>query len=220
MAGGERVAAISEGRRSDVRLPADVTVVEAGRRNSRAVVHEDVGGRRWRVSVDSFFQSRLAAAELLSAAVDDAVGDALGPRGRPIDAYAGVGLLGGLVAERRDARLVSIEQRRGAVADASVNLADLPAKVVSAEVARPRPTAGDAVDVVIADPARTGLGRPGVAALSAAGAPRLVLVSCDPASLACDATLLAAAGYALTRWQVVDLFPHTAHIEVVARFDR
>ena len=87
-------------------------------------------------------------------------------------------------------------------------------------MARWRPTDGDAVDVVIADPARTGLGRPGVAALSATGAPRLVLVSCDPASLARDATLLAAAGYALSRWQVVDLFPHTAHIEVVARFDR
>jgi tRNA/tmRNA/rRNA uracil-C5-methylase (TrmA/RlmC/RlmD family) len=220
VAGGERVAAIAGGRSHDVRLPADVTVVDAGRRNARAVVHEDVGGRRWRISVDSFFQSGPAAAELLSDAVDEAVGDALGAGGRLIDAYAGVGLLGGLLACRRSAQLVSVEQHRGAVADASINLADLDAKVVSAEVARWRPSTGEPVDVVVADPPRTGLGRPGVAALSAAGAPRLVLVSCDPASLARDATLLGGAGYALTRWQVVDLFPHTAHIEVVARFDR
>jgi 23S rRNA (uracil1939-C5)-methyltransferase len=48
----------------------------------------------------------------------------------------------------------------------------------------------------------------------------LVLVSCDPASLARDAALLDVAGYHLARWQVVDLFPQTAHVEVVARFDR
>ena len=220
LAGGERVAAISGGRRADVQVPAGVVVVEAGRRGQRAAVHEDVGGRRWRISLDSFFQSGPAAAEVLSAAVDDAVGDALGPGGLLVDAYAGVGLLGGLVAGRRSARLVCIEQHRSAVADAVANLADLDASVVRTAVARWRPPPADAVDVVVADPARPGLGRPGVTALSAAGAPRLVLVSCDPASLARDAALLHAAGYRLSRCQVLDLFPQTAHVEVVARFDR
>ena len=220
VAGGERVAAISGGRRGDVQVPGDVVVVEAGRRGQRAAVHEDVGGRRWRISADSFFQSGPAAAELLAAAVDDAVGDGLGAGGLLVDAYAGVGLLGGLVAAGRRARLISIEQHRSAVGDATVNLADLDARIVAGAVDRWQPPRGDTVDVVVADPARPGLGRPGVAALAAAGARRLVLVSCDPASLARDATLLQAAGYRLARCQVVDLFPHTAHVEVVARFDR
>jgi 23S rRNA (uracil1939-C5)-methyltransferase len=46
------------------------------------------------------------------------------------------------------------------------------------------------------------------------------LVSCDPASLARDTRLLADAGYDLVHAGLVDLFPHTSHLEVVARFDR
>jgi 23S rRNA (uracil1939-C5)-methyltransferase len=47
-----------------------------------------------------------------------------------------------------------------------------------------------------------------------------VLISCDPASLARDAKLLARAGYVHDRSEVVDTFPHTTHIEVVSRFIR
>ena len=46
----------------------------------------------------------------------------------------------------------------------------------------------------------------------------LVLVSCDPASLARDTTLLAAAGYRHDGTEVLDLFPHTHHVETVTRF--
>ena len=76
------------------------------------------------------------------------------------------------------------------------------------------------VDVVLADPARSGLGKPGVNALVRTGAPVLVLVSCDPASLGRDAKLLGDAGYRHDRSAVVDTFPHTTHVEVVTRFVR
>jgi tRNA/tmRNA/rRNA uracil-C5-methylase (TrmA/RlmC/RlmD family) len=48
----------------------------------------------------------------------------------------------------------------------------------------------------------------------------VVLVSCDPAALGRDAKLLGQAGYELVSCQLVDLFPHTSHVEVVSRFDR
>ena len=51
-------------------------------------------------------------------------------------------------------------------------------------------------------------------------AARLALVSCDPAALGRDAKLLAEAGYRLSGATLVDLFPHTSHVEVVSRFDR
>ena len=107
--------------------------------------------------------------------------------------------------------------QESAVADARINLADLDARIVAAEVARWRP---QAADVVVADPSRSGLGRPGVGAITATGAPRLVLVSCDPASLARDTVLLRAAGYHLVSVALVDAFPHTFHTETVSRFDR
>ena len=56
--------------------------------------------------------------------------------------------------------------------------------------------------------------------MAAAGAPRVVLVSCDPASLARDTVLLAGSGYRLTSVALVDAFPHTFHTETVSRFDR
>lgn len=195
-------------------LPPDVVVVGP---SQHAWVHEHVAGSRWRVSARSFFQSGPAAAEALVASVDRAVGDALEPGQLLIDAYAGVGLLGGVVARRRHARLLAVEAHPEAVVDARHNLRDLDATVVSGQVGQ---WAAQPADVVIADPARPGLGRPGVAALTATGARRLVLASCDPASLARDVVLLDQAGYRLRDLVILDLFPGTVHTETVARFDR
>ena len=52
------------------------------------------------------------------------------------------------------------------------------------------------------------------------GARRIVYVSCNPTTLAGNAPILAEGGYTLTRLRPFDLFPHTPHVECVARFDR
>jgi 23S rRNA (uracil1939-C5)-methyltransferase len=141
-----------------------------------------------------------------------------------VDLCCGVGLFSGGLAAGLDAldvgpwSIVGVERHRPAVVDARHNLADLPqAKVIRASLEGWRPMPAD---VVVADPARSGLGREGVAAVAATGTPLLVLVSCDPAALGRDAGLLAAAGYRLDACTLVDLFPHTSHIEVVSRFVR
>ncbi len=212
-AGGERLAVLQRAGTEAPTVPPDVRVVGP---RANAFIHETVAGRTWRVSARVFFQAGPAAADAIVATVDAALGDAVGSGGTLVDAYAGVGILGGVAADRRRARLVAVEQHRGAADDARVNLAGVDATVVTSEVGRWTPTAADAV---IADPARPGIGRPGVATLTATGAPRLVLVSCDPASLGRDTALLAAAGYRLKTVQLVDAFAHTTHVEVVARFD-
>jgi 23S rRNA (uracil1939-C5)-methyltransferase len=176
-----------------------------------------VAGRRFRISPGSFFQAGPAVAEALAGAVSEAVGDALAEGGLLVDAYAWVGLFASVLGAERRARVVAVESDASAVADARVNLADVDATVVASEVGRWRSRPADAV---VADPARSGLGRPGVAALAATGAGRLVLVSCDPASLARDTVLLRDAGYMLAAVQLVDAFPHTFHVETVSRFDR
>ncbi|MEA2702470.1 MAG: hypothetical protein QOD63_415 [Actinomycetota bacterium] len=221
VASGERLVQVrAAGSAAGVRVPVGVTVVAQGDGRA-AFVHEEVAGRRFRVSAASFFQPGPMAAEALVAAVSDAVGDSLPAGGHLVDAYAGVGLFASALGATRRARVTAVESDRAAVADARVNLSGLDARVVRSEVGRWRPGGkGGRVDVVVADPSRPGLGRPGVAALAALDAPRLVLVSCDPASLARDATLLAAAGYGLSSVALVDAFPHTFHVETVARFDR
>ena len=197
-------------------VPSDVLVASADDRQrvKRAAVTEEVAGRRWRVSAESFFQSGPAAAELLVATVRAAVGPQAGV---VVDAYAGVGLLGGSLPGVH--RLVAVEQHASSVRDARHNLRDLPAEVVQAEVATWEASPVGPVDVVVADPARPGLGPSAAASLARVGAGRLVLVSCDPASLARDVRLLDGLGYSLASVQVLDLFPHTFHVEAVARFD-
>ncbi|MBW3575575.1 MAG: TRAM domain-containing protein [Actinobacteria bacterium] len=218
VASGERLVR-TDADPAAVVVPDDVAVVAKGR---RAFLHEEVAGRWFRISADSFFQPGPVAAEALVNAVSAAVGDALPPAGHLLDAYAGVGLFASVLGSRRHAvRVTAIESHRAAAADARKNLADLDARVVVGEVGRWRRGQGELpVDVVVADPSRPGLGRPGVAALAAAGAARLVLVSCDPASLARDSRLLAGSGFELSTLALVDAFPHTFHVETVARFDR
>lgn len=181
-----------------------------------AYITETVAGVKLRVSTASFFQSGPAAAELLVAAVRRSAPE-LARAGTVLDAYAGVGLFAAAAA-RPEALVITVENSKSAVADCRVNLKGRPASVELSEFGRWTPPADVSVDVVIADPARTGLGKPGVATLVAIAAPVVVLVSCDPVALARDAQLLRSRGYTHDGTEVLDLFPHTHHVESVTRF--
>jgi 23S rRNA (uracil1939-C5)-methyltransferase len=186
----------------------------------RAWLTERVAGHDLRVSAGSFFQSGAEAAELLVAAVKRSAPELVGAQ-HAVDAYGGVGLFA--VAAMDGARHVTvIESSKSACLDAEHNLAGRSASVVRADVSGWTPPAVGGptppVDVIVADPARPGLGKAGVAALAAAGARVVVLVSCDPVSLARDVSLLADAGYVPERVEVLDLFPNTHHVETVTRF--
>jgi tRNA/tmRNA/rRNA uracil-C5-methylase (TrmA/RlmC/RlmD family) len=198
-------------------VPEGVRVVggdelAAGR---RAWLHEEVAGRRLRVSARSFFQASPEGAEALAAAVAAALGDVLAGGGRLVDLYGGVGLFGVTVGGAGPVTVV--ESSPSATADARVNLADRDARVVRSEVARWRPRRAAAV---AADPPRAGLARTGVRVVAGTGARRLALVSCDAGSLGRDTALLRRAGYRYVGATLVDQFAGTPHVEVVARFDR
>jgi 23S rRNA (uracil1939-C5)-methyltransferase len=74
--------------------------------------------------------------------------------------------------------------------------------------------------LVLLDPPRAGLTRAALARVLALDAPRLLYVSCEPATLARDAQRFAEAGYRLTRLQSFDFFPQTSHVETLAELRR
>ena len=213
---GERLVIVDRDPEA-VGVPDGVRVVSTGElaAGRRAWFHEEVAGLRWRISARSFFQARPDGAEALVDAVRVAADGAAPAGGSLVDLYGGVGLFARTLAEGKTVTLV--ETSASSIADARVNLADLDARVLKVDVDRWRPAPAD---LVVADPPRKGLGRRAVEHVAATGAARLVLVSCDPAALGRDAALLATAGYDLVTAQLVDLFPHTSHVEVVSRFDR
>ena len=179
----------------------------------KAMVHEEVGGRTFQITSTSFFQTRTDGASALVDAVSEAAGSLAGKSF--IDAYGGVGLFASALGA--DASVISVEESPSSSLDARANLADRDATLVCSSIERWQPLPAD---VVIADPSRRGLGAAAVDVLSRCNAERLVLVSCDPVSMARDTKLLAVRGYALATATMIDLFPHTPHVEVVARFDR
>lgn len=212
---GERMAVVSPTVHSDTRVPDDVRLIgtDALRTGRRSWIHEEVHGLRFRISAMSFFQARPDGAEALIDAVRRAFGEVDPDRDRLVDLYGGVGLFS---AGLGPASSVVVERSASAVADARRNLAVDDATVVRVPVEKWRPSSAD---LVVADPARSGLGREGVRAVAAVGARRVALVSCDPASLARDVTLLTAAGYRATGVELVDLFPHTHHVEAVTALE-
>lgn len=78
----------------------------------------------------------------------------------------------------------------------------------------------DDVDIVVVDPPRAGLLPDAREHLAQITASRLVYVSCNPTALARDLADLTDAGWTVDSVQPVDMFPHTYHIENVARLQR
>ena len=169
------------------------------------------------VPADVFTQVNPAANPILVAAVLE-LGD-FSAGARVLDCFCGAGNFT-LPLARRGVEVIGIERDRAAVAAAEANAArlGLTASFRACSVTHALATLGDApFDGVILDPPRAGA-RTILPALTARRPPRIVYVSCDPATLARDARVLVEHGYALTRVQPVDLFPQTYHIESVAEF--
>jgi 23S rRNA (uracil1939-C5)-methyltransferase len=181
-------------------------------------------GRSFRVSPDAFIQVSWGHLDALYGCVLEALGDL---RGRSIvDAYAGIGVLGAVMAaEARE--VICIESNRAAarmgrlnarVNDAATRLRYV---VAAVEEALPEVAAAHSVDLMVLDPPRAGCGGRVTAWLALAGPPRVVYVSCDPATLARDLHLLVGSGpYIVTSCDLVDMFPQTSHIEVVVALSR
>lgn len=213
---GERLVVVDGTAELEVAGPERTRVVTTGAlaAGRRAWFHEELAGRRFRVSARSFLQARPDGTDALVRTVADGAGP-VEPGTRMVDLYGGIGLFGATVGA--DAHVTVVESSASSAADARVNLADQDARVVKVDVARWRPSPAD---LVVADPPRAGLGKVGVSAVGATGATRLVLVSCDPAALGRDARALIAAGWELRTVTCVDLFGHTSHVEAVAAFAR
>ncbi|HEY3260237.1 MAG TPA: TRAM domain-containing protein [Pseudonocardiaceae bacterium] len=207
-----------------------VTLVEPGpsargRRRRRVqgsgVAVQHAAGRRWRVSVDGFWQVHTEAARVLAAAVNTFANAPVG--GVAWDLYGGVGLFAaGLAAQvGTTGSVVLVESSRPAVADAAANLADLPrVQVRAGRVERVLRSLPGTPDVVVVDPPRRGLGRPLAHALADRAPARIVHVACDPAALARDVAAYADRGYHLAALRAFDAFPMTHHIECVALLTR
>jgi 23S rRNA (uracil1939-C5)-methyltransferase len=182
---------------------------------------EEVAGRRYRVSAESFFPANTVGAEALVEVVRSYVD--LRPTDVLLDVGCGVGLFALALAEFA-AEVIGIEASPAACEDFAHNAGDLPHislhEGAVSDVLPALRAQGQHVDVAVMVPLRTGAGEAVIGEVAAFRPRRIVYVASDPATLARDGIHLAAAGYRLVEAQPVDTAPQTAHVETVACWEK
>lgn len=182
---------------------------------------ETVNGLTFAISPKSFFQTNTAAAEILYRRTVEMA--EIGPDDRVLDAYCGAGAIG-LHCAKNAAMIVGVEAVTEAIWDARANArrngienaAFLAAPMAQGLELAPRAAGGRFTRVII-DPPRGGMDKRSLKGLLELRAPVFIYVSCNPATLARDLATIGEAGYVLETVQPVDMFPHTYHIEAIAR---
>ena len=208
---------------SQIPLLSGVELVEVHQGQPRTVARAGaesiayrVAGFDYRVDHGAFFQvNRWLVDELVESVTEGLHG------GQAWDLFAGVGLFARRLAGQFE-HVIAVEAAPAAMAALEENLRGTSATAVRATTLEFLRGAakGERPDVIIVDPPRTGLGAETTELLGRIGAPEMVYVSCDPATLARDLRALVAAGYAIERITLADLFPQTFHLETVVNLQR
>ena len=187
--------------------------------HGKSYIEEKLENFRFKISPKSFFQTNTYQAEALYKVTREFAG--LTGTEIVYDLYCGTGSIG-IFCSGLAGKVIGIEVIEEAVKDAYENAAlngldncrfyagdvdKICTDAFFAEHGRP--------DVIITDPPRAGMTEKLIEQLLKIHAPKVVYVSCNPATQARDLQLLNEA-YKITRLQPVDMFPHTHHIENVA----
>lgn len=186
----------------------------------KSYIEEEMEGLKFRIGPKSFYQTNSAQAyELYKVAREFAelTGDEI-----VYDLYTGTGTIANFVAKQAK-QVIGIEYVEAAIADAKLNaqvngldntlfyagdMKDILTDDFIGRHAKP--------DVIITDPPRAGMHEDVVNMLLKLEAPKIVYVSCNPATQARDVALLAEK-YTVDKIQPVDMFPQTYHVENVVR---
>lgn len=188
-------------------------------------IQEKIGSLTFEISANSFFQTNTKQGEVLYQEVENA----LELKGDEIiyDLYCGTGTIG-LYLSQKAKEVFGFEVIRSALDDAEKNAdrnqisnvhflkANLDTFFKSGQLPRriPKP------DVIIVDPPRAGMHQDMANYLPKLRAKKIVYVSCNPTTQARDAKILCDNGYDIGSSTMVDMFPHTPHIETVMLFSK
>jgi 23S rRNA (uracil1939-C5)-methyltransferase len=169
----------------------------------------------YRVSAGAFFQvNRHLLGELVGLVTEGRAGTVA------LDLYAGTGLFSSALS-RGFAQVIAVEASQISYADLVHNSpANVKAVRATSEQYLQKVSGKVRADLAVIDPPRSGMGTGVLNSLVEWGAPRLIYVSCDPATLARDLGRLLAAGYRVEQAHLVDLFPQTYHLESVFHLAR
>lgn len=180
-----------------------------------------VGETYYNVSPKSFWQSHVDAPSMLLERVMSLSSVSRGDR--VVDLYSGVGLFAVALAAAvgPTGRVVAVESSPHAVRDARENGAGHAGLRVRQTMVTPDVVRNliSSTDIVVVDPPRAGLSKGVAAAIVERRPRRVVYVSCDAATFARDLKVFLSGGFSLSHMEILDLFPMTEHVELIALLD-
>ena len=190
---------------------------------------EELLGLSFEISMKSFFQTNPKSAEkLYSKVIDYALENKdTVDNNIVLDLFCGTGTIGQILASKSEnAQIVGVDIIEEAIENAKENAERNNiegVKFYAADVGKflyEHPQYKNKLRTIILDPARAGVAPKTMQKIIDLGAERMVYVSCNPATQARDIDLLAQAGYHITKFSLVDQFPHTAHVESVVLLEK
>lgn len=191
----------------------------------RDYITETIHGLHFDIRMKSFFQTNPTCAALLYARAIEYLPPAGDVKGVVLDLFCGTGTIARLVAAGMPhAKVVGVDIEPTAITDAQKKAHGVPNLSFHAADAGKflleHPQYAGRLGAVILDPPRAGIAPKTLKRVIDLGAPCIVYISCNPTTLARDTKTLQEQGYTLERYSIVDQFPHTAHVEAVARFSK
>ncbi len=204
-------------------LDLSISVIHRGPNGYLVLAGDDyivtqVRDRNFRVSAGSAFRiNPLMAAHM----VDHILGNLpLTPDSTLLTAYAGVGLFSAFLAPQVG-RLVAVEASSSSCEDFIINLDEFDnVELYEAPVEHVLSSLTLEPDFIVVEPPRSGLSRHALDSVLSFEPKMLVYISNDPSTLGRDARRLTHGKYQLQRIILVDLFPHTYHIESISFWEK
>jgi 23S rRNA (uracil-5-)-methyltransferase RumA len=186
----------------------------------RDYIVEEILGLKFKISAFSFFQTNSLGAEMLYSVVQQYLGDA---EGKVVyDLYCGTGTITQIVSQRAG-MVYGIELVEEAV-DAAKENSKLNGieniHFIAGDVGEKLKEIKEKPDLIVIDPPRPGVGPKALGQIINYGVSEMVYVSCNPKTLVENLQDMISAGYKVERMKLVDMFPHTKHVECVVRIEK
>lgn len=225
---GNRLAGIQHTVNDNV---ADRSKIENGQCTllyGEEVVVEQLLGLNFEISMESFFQTNPKCAELLyTKALDYVFEENLNPDDVVMDLFCGTGTIGQILASKnKEVKIIGVDIVEEAIEDAKRNAKrnniegiDFYAADVG-KFLKEYPNFAGKIKTIILDPPRAGIAPKTLQKVIELEAENIVYISCNPSTQARDTESLIQAGYNLEKLSFVDQFPHTGHIESIAKYKR
>ena len=190
------------------------------------IVIEELLGLKFEISMESFFQTNPKSAErLYSKALDYVFEEELKEDEVVMDLFCGTGTIGQILSSKRPGvKIIGVDIVEEAIEDAKRNAQKNGIENVefyAADVGkflREYPDFAGKIKTIILDPPRAGIAPKTLQKVIALGAENIVYISCNPSTQARDTHTLMQEGYDLQKLTLVDQFPHTGHIESIAKY--